>query len=70
MEAAEGMAAFADAADAADAATRPSLEQWAEGEGLSDWSQLELQALYEERFGVTDAYTRRRQLRNTRLRER
>lgn len=51
-------------------AAQPSVDQWAEAEGLKDWSQAELLDLYAERFGVPDASVRRRQERNTRLRER
>jgi site-specific recombinase XerD len=62
------------AADACDAAAPPALDAWAESEGLGDWSQAELQALYEERFGAEsttlDPSSHRRLLRNTRLRER
>lgn len=51
-------------------AERPSLDAWAEAEGLGDWSQAELQDLYTERFDVLDASARRRHARNARLRER
>lgn len=46
----------------------PSLEEWADAEGLEGWSQAELQSLYLDRFGAaSDARTRRRQARNARL---
>jgi hypothetical protein len=47
----------------------PSLDEWAEAEGLGDWSADELQLLYAERFASADAGGRRRQARNARLRE-
>lgn len=47
----------------------PTLDAWAEAEGLGDWSQDELLALYSERFAVNDR-DRRRHARNARLRER
>ncbi|MDM0029090.1 tyrosine-type recombinase/integrase [Variovorax saccharolyticus] len=50
----------------------PTLEAWAEAEGLGDWSAGELQTLYEERFARDDTEegpdVRRRALRNARLR--
>jgi len=46
----------------------PSIDAWAEAEGLGDWSQRELQDLYSERFGVVDPKARRRHARNARLR--
>lgn len=53
---------------AASPAPAPALDEWAEAEGLTDWSQVELQGMYAERFGVVDPDVRRRQLRNARLR--
>lgn len=47
----------------------PTLDAWAEAEGLGDWSHDELLALYSERFAV-DQRDRRRRARNARLRER
>jgi len=49
-------------------AAAPSLDAWAEAEGLGDWSENELQAMYAERFGQADEGQRRRQVRNARLR--
>lgn len=50
----------------------PPIDEWAESEGLGDWSHDELQALYNERFGPAagDASAARRQQRNARLRHR
>lgn len=56
--------------DLAAAQAQPSLQAWAESEGLSDWSETELLALYEERFGRIETGQRRRQQRNARLRAR
>ena len=52
--------------------TAPPIDEWAEAEGLGDWSHDELQALYEERFGSSAAQpdASRRQHRNARLRAR
>jgi len=49
---------------------QPSLEAWAETEGLDGWSEADLQAMYVERFGQNGVGERRRQARNARLRER
>ena len=47
----------------------PSIDDWADAEGLSDWSYGELQALYEERFAPpTTVASDRRRVRNSRLR--
>ena len=51
-----------------DAGTAPSIDAWADAQGLGDWSHTELQDLYAERFGVVDPRARRRQARNARLR--
>lgn len=48
----------------------PSLDEWAQAEGLEDWSHADLQAMHAERFGDVDPNIRRRQMRNARLRER
>lgn len=45
----------------------PSLQQWAEAEGLDGWSEAELLAMYEERFGQPDPAQHRRTARNARL---
>lgn len=55
---------------AASPALAPPLHDWAENEGLSDWSESELQEMYAERFGASDRDGRRRQVRNARLRAR
>jgi integrase len=52
------------------AAAAPPLHEWAEREGLGDWSEAELLELYHERFGVADEGARRRLARNERLRQR
>jgi integrase len=52
------------------AVSAPSLDAWAATEGLGDWSEDELQAMYAERFGPVDAGRCRRQARNARLRAR
>ncbi len=49
-------------------AAAPSIDAWAEAEGLEDWSHVDLQDLYAEHFGVPDPKARRRQARNARLR--
>ena len=54
----------------AEATAAPTMNEWAEAEGLDGWSEAELQAMYVERFGSIDARTRRRMLRDARLRER
>lgn len=46
----------------------PSLEEWAEAEGLSDWSWDELQEMYRERFGTPNTRLRRRSAALERLR--
>lgn len=51
----------------------PPIDEWAEAQGLTEWSQDDLHALYAERFGATlDDSTHRRQARhrarNARLR--
>lgn len=46
----------------------PSVDAWAEAEGLDDWSQSEVLALYQERFSVTDPQEHRRRARDERLR--
>jgi integrase len=48
----------------------PTLEEWAETEGLGDWSTDELLAIYEEKFGAASnsPSQRRRSARNERLR--
>jgi hypothetical protein len=43
------------------ASVTPSLDEWAEAEGLGDWSADELQLMYAERFGSVDASGKRRQ---------
>lgn len=48
----------------------PPLHEWAEREGLGDWSEAELQDMYAERFGQDDPDQRRRAARNARLRTR
>jgi integrase len=47
----------------------PTLEDWAEVEGLGDWAADELLPLYEEKFGAggDDLSQRRRSVRNARL---
>lgn len=54
--------------DKAGADAPPPLYEWAEQEGLGDWSEAELQDMYAERFGQVDQSARRRALRNERLR--
>lgn len=48
----------------------PTLEDWAQAEGLRDWSADDLLAIYEEKFGALDnsPSARRRNSRNERLR--
>jgi len=46
----------------------PPLYEWAEREGLGDWSEAELQDMYAERFGQVDRGARRRAARNERMR--
>lgn len=54
-----------------DAVAQPApLHEWAEAEGLGDWSEAELLDLHAERFGHADPAQRRCIARNTRLRER
>jgi hypothetical protein len=53
-----------------DAPALPSLQEWADTEGLDGWSEAELTDLYTERFGQDDPRAARRQARNTRLRQR
>jgi integrase len=48
----------------------PPIYEWADAEGLDEFSGEELQALYAERFGVPGEGALRRQKRNARLRER
>jgi integrase len=50
-----------------EAPSAPSLEEWADAEGLDGWSEAELQDLYAERFGVGDPRDARRRARNVRL---
>jgi integrase/chorismate mutase len=50
--------------------SRPSLEEWAESEGLGDWSADELLEMYEQRFPAGDPVAERKARRNGRLRER
>ncbi|MCR6481069.1 tyrosine-type recombinase/integrase [Variovorax sp. ZS18.2.2] len=59
-----------DAATANAAVVVPSLEAWAEAEGLTDWSIDELQALYAERFGSAVAPADPRALRKASQAER
>ncbi len=49
---------------------RPPLYEWAEAEGLGDWSQDELLEMYEQRFPAEDPRAARKARRNGRLRER
>lgn len=49
---------------------RPALYDWAEAEGLGDWSQDELLEMYEQRFPAEDPRAARKARRNGRLRER
>lgn len=49
---------------------RPALYDWAEAEGLGDWSEDELLEMYEQRFAAEDPRTARKARRNGRLRER
>lgn len=53
---------------AAPAAKVPTLEEWAEAEGLEDWSADELQALYAERFSHADPRALRKAAQAERLR--
>ncbi len=46
----------------------PSLDEWAQAEGLEDWSFEELQAMYQERYGTPDKASRRRVVALDRLR--
>lgn len=48
----------------------PSIDEWAETKGLTDWSQAELAELYAEEVGSGDPQERRRSGRNIRLRDR
>lgn len=66
-----GLAIGSNEASSAASAARPPLEEWADAEGLGDWSLDELQLAYAERFPGTKAApgSHRRQLRNARLRE-
>ena len=50
------------------AAAQPSLQDWAEGEGLEDLAEAELLELYAERFPPAETSLARRQARNARLR--
>jgi integrase len=52
------------------ATPRPALYEWAEAEGLGDWSQDELLEMYEQRFPTEDPRAARKARRNGRLRER
>ena len=59
--------------DTADASSAPPIDEWAEREGLDDWSRDELEAMYFERFPhvlAIDESAARRQARNARLRQR
>lgn len=47
----------------------PPIYEWADAEGLDDFSAEDLQALYAERFGTPGEGALRRQRRNARLRE-
>jgi site-specific recombinase XerD len=53
-----------------DAPAVPSLNEWADTQGLDGWSEAELQDLYTEQFGLGDQRALRRRARNTRLRQR
>lgn len=53
-----------------DAPAPPSLNEWADTEGLDGWSEAELQDMYTEQFGLGDPRAARRRARNTRLRKR
>ena len=46
----------------------PTIDEWAEAEGLADWSQHDLQEMYVERFGAGEQRSRR-EVRAQRLRE-
>ena len=48
----------------------PSLHDWAESEGLGDWSHAELLEMYQQRFPPKDKDAARRARRSARLRER
>jgi integrase len=47
----------------------PTLQEWAAEEGLEDWSESELQAMYLERFDSEQANWKRRRARGARLRQ-
>lgn len=49
---------------------RPTLYDWAEAEGLGDWSEDELLEMYQQRFPTEDQMLVRKSRRNGRLRER
>lgn len=49
---------------------RPPLYDWAEAEGLGDWSEDALLEMYEQRFPAEDPREARKARRNSRLRER
>ena len=53
-----------------DAPALPSLQEWADTEGIDGWSEAELTDLYTERFGQGDPRATRLRARNTRLRQR
>ncbi len=53
---------------AVEASALPLLADWAEQEGLDGWSEAELQEFYAQRFGAQDTSSRRRAVRNDRLR--